>query len=439
MEGIKATLKGTTKQLNLSLHEVRINIQDKILKSRILDRYRKVRNIGIITAPGNTDNDCDFKVSESFEPFNQKYEAFCRSFWDETVKTMKSENFYASYRQPLTSQWKGRGAGFTQRDYALRNASWHIFDIFAENKASEDRREGFHDTLTVLRDGPDTKLEFESDEEAARNIKFIGRKCGADDIGITEFDDRWVYSKRYSVPTGREKPNEFDADIGYAIVVVNAMDKELLQTVPSALSGAATGWGYADDLFVLLSLSQYIRNLGYKAIPSLNDTALSIPYAIKAGLGEYGKHGLLITPKYGPRVRIGKIFTNLPMKCDNPIRFGVKEFCNECNLCVKACPAKAIFDGSPMKERVTQSTIKGVEKWSINPEKCFKYWTSINTDCSVCIRVCPYNRGSKWLDIVWRYLAGTRLRKIMLYLDSKSKRGKKLRPKQWWKGADLES
>ena len=423
------------KHYNVSSRNVKEKFQRVIRKGGALLNIKVFQNIGIITAPGNSDKDCDFKVLHDFEKFSQKYDVFCRSFWDSTVKTAKSENFYSSYREPLTSQWKGRGAGFTQRDFALRNASWHIFDIFAENKAGEDRREGYHDTLTVLRDGPDTKLEFDSDEEAAKNIKYIGKKCGADDIGITEFDDRWVYSKRYSVPTGYEKQNEFDNDIKYAIIIINAMDKDLLQTVPSALSGVATGWGYADDLFVLISLSQYIRNLGYKAIPSLNDSALSIPYAVKAGLGEYGKHGLLITPKFGPRVRIGKIFTDLPMKCDNPIRFGVKEFCNECNLCVTACPAKAIFDGNPMKERVTKSTIKGVEKWSINPEKCFKYWTSINTDCSVCIRVCPYNRGHKWYDVIWRWFAGTRLRKLMLYLDVKSKRGKKKRPTHWWEEA----
>ena len=47
--------------------------------------------------------------------------------------------------------------------------------------------------------------------------------------------------------------------------------------------------------FVASSLAHYIRSLGYKAIPSGNDTALSIPNAVEAGLGELGRHGLLIT------------------------------------------------------------------------------------------------------------------------------------------------
>jgi epoxyqueuosine reductase QueG len=73
----------------------------------------------------------------------------------------------------------------------------------------------------------------------------------------------------------------------------------------------------------------------------MNDTALAIPYAIKAGLGEYGRHGLVITPEFGPRVRFGKIFTDMPLAHDVPLRFGVTEFCEACNLCAKACPAAA--------------------------------------------------------------------------------------------------
>jgi len=44
-----------------------------------------------------------------------------------------------------------------------------------------------------------------------------------------------------------------------------------------------------------------------------NDTALSIPLAIDAGLGELGRNGLLITAEYGYCIRLCKIFTNLPL------------------------------------------------------------------------------------------------------------------------------
>jgi epoxyqueuosine reductase len=41
-----------------------------------------------------------------------------------------------------------RGDGFTQRDFALRNASWLISDIFTDRHAAEGRREGFQAPLS---------------------------------------------------------------------------------------------------------------------------------------------------------------------------------------------------------------------------------------------------------------------------------------------------
>ena len=44
------------------------------------------------------------------------------------------------------------------------------------------------------------------------------------------------------------------------------MDSPLLSTVPSALSGAATGLGYSHDAVVLLAVAQYLKNLGGRSI-----------------------------------------------------------------------------------------------------------------------------------------------------------------------------
>jgi len=64
--------------------------------------------------------------------------------------------------------------------------------------------------------------------------------------------------------------------------------------------------------FVATSLAEFIRLLGHDAIPAGNDMALSIPLAVDAGLGELGRNGLLITKEFGPRLRLCKVFTNLP-------------------------------------------------------------------------------------------------------------------------------
>ena len=182
------------------------------------------------------------------------------------------------------------------------------------------------------------------------------------------------------------------------IVVGQAMDPSLIATAPSALAGAATGLGYSQDVIVLLGIAQYIRNLGYQAVPTLNDTALAIPYAIKAGLGEYGRHGMVITPEHGPNVRFGKIFTDLPLtvRPTDPVRGGgdVRHLSSLCRRLPRNRhpPRRALGIVA-----TNVSNVGGITKWTVDGEACFGYWAKINSDCSVCIRVCPYTRDySTW-------------------------------------------
>ena len=128
---------------------------------------------------------------------------------------------------------------------------------------SEDRRDGFLDTLSMLREGAGEETSFTSPEEASRVIKQAARTVGADLVGIAEYDSRWTYTERFSMSTLDGKPNPIPVDIGHVIVIGQAMDTELVDTAPSALSGSATGMGYSLDALVLLTISQFIRNLGY--------------------------------------------------------------------------------------------------------------------------------------------------------------------------------
>ncbi|MDJ0752051.1 MAG: reductive dehalogenase [Ardenticatenaceae bacterium] len=381
--------------------------------------------------PNNTDRDAGFDIQPDFARFNQKEDVFNRSWWDETIRSAKTERFYRTYRQPL-KEWR-KAEGFTQKDYAFRNASWHVTDIFAEMKEDEDRREGFLDEFTLQREGATETIDLGDPKDAAAEIKRVARAFGADLVGITAFDERWQYTAKFSAATGRQKANDLPDGLSHVIVLGQAMDYDLIRTVPSALSGAATGLGYSHDALVLLSLTQYLRNCGYRAVASMNDTGLAIPYAIKAGLGEYGRNGLLITPEFGPRVRLGKIYTDLPLAHDRPIQFGVKEFCEICRRCANACPVKAISQTAPSTDRHNRSNIQGVKKWSVDGEKCFGYWAAQNSDCSICIRVCPYNKDySLWINRLGQKLAGSSLRRLMLWLDERLGFGQRLKPSAWW-------
>ena len=378
-----------------------------------------------------TDASAGFEIQESFERFSQRDDVFSRSFWDPAVRSARSDLFYETYRTPLKT-WK-RVDGYTQKDYAIRNAAWHVTDIFAELGEAENRREGFLDEFSLMRAGPQDRVPVEDPEEMSREIKHVARVFGADLVGVAAYDERWVYRDKYSRRDDGIKPQELPDGLTSVIVVAQAMDHDLIRTVPSALSGAATGVGYSRDAVVLLSLAQYIVNLGYTAVASMNDTALAVPYAIKAGLGEYGRHGLLITPEFGPRVRLGKVFTNLPLVHDEPIRFGVREMCEVCRACTDHCPSKAIPAGAPTTERHNRSNLRGVRKWTVDGERCFTFWANQNSDCSICVRVCPYNRDYRRpLSRLWRALAGTRLRRWMLRVDGWTGRGQRSAPAAWW-------
>ncbi len=377
-----------------------------------------------------------FETNADFEPFSQVNDVFSRSQWDPAVRDERSDTFFATYRRPLT-KWR-KANGFTQRDYAIRNASWHVADIFAEMFEDDGRRDGFLDPLSMLRDGASERVDVGPPAEATRQLKQVASTFGADLVGVTAHDERWVYTERFSSVDAGPKANDLPDGLRHVIVIGQSMDDGLIKTAPSALSGTATGLGYSQDSTVLLGLAQYIRNLGYEAVASMNDTALAIPLALAAGLGEYGRHGLVISPELGPRFRIGKIFTDMPLENDVPKTFGVKEFCEQCDRCADKCPAQAIPYGEPSWQPINISSIKGVKKWSVDGEKCFDYWSKINSDCAVCVRVCPFTRDySKVYNRAWRRLAGTPARGLAMRLHDAFGGSDRMKSKDWWNPVSL--
>ena len=181
-------------------------------------------------------------------------------------------------------------------------------------------------------------------------------------------------------------------------------------------------------------LAHYIRGLGYKAIACGNDTACSIPIAIDAGLGELARNGLLITPTFGPRVRLAKVITDLPLFPDRPIEFGVWEFCLKCEKCADKCPSKSIAFGKPTDKQNNISNREGILRWPINAETCLAFWAKNGTDCANCIRTCPFNKPAGRLhDLVrWGISKTPRLNNLFLWGDDFFGYGKKGNADTFW-------
>jgi reductive dehalogenase len=348
------------------------------------------------------------KISDDYKPFPQKNTVFSRAV-DNSHKTLGPairtfERYDCDDSKP----------GFTRTDWALHHGAWAIehaatpgskFGMpssgwYNWQQKSKKERTSFLDLDYVY----DTQHKFASKAEAADAIKRAARLYGADLVGITYRNPKWDYAKHYNALAGEEISwDKFPFEPKSVIVIALEMDYESIATAPSYTLEGAIGAGYSDMAKVAYQVSVFLKCLGYKTVAAGNDLGLSVPYAIQAGLGEGARNGLLVTYKYGPRVRICKVYTELDfVEYDKPVSFGARNFCEHCQRCADACPAKAIPKNIKPTMAPTHDNPEkwfnnpGVEKWYLNAKSCFEYWVKGNNSCGTCIASCPYNKPDFW-------------------------------------------
>jgi epoxyqueuosine reductase len=373
-----------------------------------------------------TGQDLPFPVAAG--RFDQKNEMFKRSLWDKKMLP-HAMRFYKEVK------FKEK-VGYRKIDYAFRNASWNLewSTAFGNSRSNSGLYawEGVNERIKpYVESGDPVKA---SPEEMSRNIKKVARYFGADLVGICRVHPNWVYSNEFNLLTSEHYPIELPEGCHNAIVLVLAMNYEGIRMAPTTLEGGVVGLGYSMMAFVANLLATFIRGLGYRAIPSGNDTALSVPLAMAAGLGETGRLGLLITEKFGPRVRLCKVFTDLPLSYDNYRSFGVKEFCEVCKKCATYCPNQAISHGEMTTEGYNISNQSGTLKWYVNAEKCFAFWAKNRSDCANCLRVCPFNKPTGIIhDFTRAIIRRTALfNRIFLWVDDILGYHKPIPAKRFW-------
>jgi len=360
--------------------------------------------------------------------FDQKNEMFKRRAWDENI---------IPHAHKLYSQVKYQDKqGYRKLDYALRNASWNLEYGFGYGTMRSDY--GLYSWTDVAEKakrfietgGPVTHTP----EDHIRIIKKAARLLGADLVGVCRVHPNLIYSHEYDLLHGDHKPLDLPEGCTHAIVMAIEMDYNTMKHSPDAIAGTATGLGYSKMAFLANLVAAFVRGLGYRAIPSGNDTGLSIPLAMAAGLGELGRNGLLITEKYGPRVRICKVFTDLPLVHDTYRPFGVAQFCESCKKCADRCPSGAISHDGPTTQGPSFSNHSGVEKWYIDPERCFLFWVKNWMDCSHCIKVCPFNKPQGFFHDTARVVIRKmpRFNQALVWMDDLLGYGKPVQSKNFW-------
>lgn len=114
--------------------------------------------------------------------------------------------------------------------------------------------------------------------------------------------------------------------------------------------------------------------------------------AVKAGLGWFGKHSLMVTPEYGSWVCLGELITDIPFPPDHPL----DRDCGGCRLCIEACPTNALAEGEDLnQDRCLACVTMG--RFLPQPE-IRELMGDTLYGCDICQSVCPHNQKAGTVD-----------------------------------------
>ena len=141
----------------------------------------------------------------------------------------------------------------------------------------------------------------------------------------------------------------------------------------------------------------FLRKKGYDA--TITSRIPLKTAAVRCGLGSQGKNTLLITPQFGPRVKLISVLTTAQLDADEPFK---ENLCGKCEKCVIACPTKAL---EPYKLKITRcmtysaespcspdvpEDVRNLERQYVQKPTPRSYM-----ECTICADICPIGKSRK--------------------------------------------
>lgn len=212
----------------------------------------------------------------------------------------------------------------------------------------------------------------------AQDIKAAAKRMGADIVGIGSID-------RWSTAPIQMDPKQIMPNAKSIIAMGFRVMRGSLRGVEEGTyfsNYSAMGYGGITYLYMpmtVINLSKMIEDAGYEAVPmghqsdwraidnvgyfkedfsrpvapgkAAPDVMINLRIAaFLCGLGEIGYSKMLLTPEFGPRVRVGIIITELELEPDPIMEPGT--LCNRCMACVRECPGGCIPSDRTVKANV---------------------------------------------------------------------------------------
>lgn len=212
------------------------------------------------------------------------------------------------------------------------------------------------------------------DEFTLKDMEDYARELGISAIGYTKVNPNFIFK-------------DFEILFDNAIMFTMEMKKELISSNPSLESSQEIFRTYEALGIAVNKIAVFLRSRGFDCHPSpaMGGDINTVPTAQDANLGYIGKNGILITPEFGPCVRLAAVFINadnLPVAKENEHTW-INDFCKTCNQCVKSCPSGAIYNEPKVLADGTHVYI--------DLHKCAPPFSE---GCSTCISTCVFTGGN---------------------------------------------
>jgi epoxyqueuosine reductase QueG len=228
---------------------------------------------------------------------------------------------------------------------------------------------------------------------STQELSSLAKNMGADVFGIADLRP----ARQYVSEQGGDSLGVFSHAVVVGIRLLNSVVDNLDPYLPADFS--LYGWHVYKSVSpmvdqIALQLSRILANRGFNSLP-IPPSQFRRPgercaifshklAANLAGVGWIGKNCLLITPEFGPRIRLASVLTDCELESGNRL----SGRCGDCEICVNAFPVGAL-------KGIEFNESDNVEK-RINVNVCGSFRDGENAAarrgahvCALCLASCP--------------------------------------------------
>ena len=203
--------------------------------------------------------------------------------------------------------------------------------------------------------------------------------CGFTDISYCSYKDDYRSALVLAVPYGEQlSPDDYKEE----------RFEHGIQTAKGRLETVVAG--------IEQILQKHQVKYWIPPVAQQNETELRALFSFKtaaahAGIGWFGKNDVIITERYGPRVRLSAILIDEIFTYGQPITVG--RCPDDCTECIDICPCKALKN--------QQWTIEKDRSEIIDYQKCNRMRSAFikklgrKHACRLCLAACPFGRSEQ--------------------------------------------